>query len=748
MTADDSGTSGPDAARADGGPGPTADQGGAQTGAPGPPGDRSSDDKPSDGESVGPVGDAAQFQDVLGQGRRSGRRAPEDPVDNLFVTEVTDEDLAAVYVEPDEYGQALQALTSHRVVVLRGRPGSGRHAMARHLLLHRLAVDRIDEAGHDTELGKLKPRQRGSGFLLERCPPERARRLRADELRADKAVLERWQGYLVITVDDGVPVLVGEPRQQLVECTNVPDLRLVLERHLDFFLRGRNGLREEDREWLDGEAVRRCLARHGELRRTVQLVHRLKRPLSEPVGPDRYQRLERLLEEFDPPDQRAKRLLERDLHVEHWSYVIALAVFERSPAHVVADAAAMLARRLAPGDPRSDTTWRPRPARGAWLDPSPADPSRPDGAGLLLQRLAPGDPRSDTAWRPGPERTERLEQAGAEAAERLEHAVLFNRSPVRCVQFKDPELRPAILDRVWNEHDELRGPVRDWLEELGGDVDPDVREQAATAVGYLARHGLGYVLDLFIVPWGSRPATRESAAVALGALVRYDKRFTKPVLALLSQWARWGDEGQRETAAMAYGRAIGQRMPSIALGELRALAMREGAELPVAWGLYELVRRWRHEEVLEAVHEWTARPDRATWSPAQQRLVRTGLTGFLLATHLLDEASLWPLLLGLAEEGPEARERIVVLWRRALADDVVGEAAAWRLCGWAREADYQASTDGDRRPDLVGALGRLVADVAAGAPANVGRVRQALNRCAQAYDDPSTVARQLVDHLG
>jgi hypothetical protein len=755
MVVDDNGPSGPEAAPADGGDKPSDGQpsGGQPTGDK-PAGGQPTGDKPTGDEPAGADTGSSKLREALGEGQRRGRR-PRDAgqPDGLFAAEVRDEDLGKVYVEPDDdYERALRALAGHRVVVLQGRPGSGRHAMARHLLLHGLPrhdleVARIHELGSNTELGRLQLGDKGIGYVLERCPPEQASRLRADELRADEAALEDRKCFLIVTVDDGVTVLEGEDSQQLVPCTRVPDLILVLERHLELHLRDQNGLREEDRRWLRGDTIRAYLTRHGELRQAVRLARELARPLSAPPTPDRYQQLDGLLE-AEPPEQRARRRLERSPDVEHWAQVIALAVYEGGQSHVVADAAGLLAKRLAPADLRSETAWRPGPTRAGWIEPAPADQSSGDGAAHLLRRMALGVPDDALAWRPGPARSDWLEQAGGEPFDALEHAILFNRSPTRRVRFKDPALRAAVLDLVWNEFDELRGPVRDWLDELGGDHDPEVREQTAIAVAYLASHGLGYVLELIIVPWIRRgPWTRAVAALALGILGRDDRRFTGSVLAQLSQWARWGDEDERETVAMAYGFALGPARPAIALRELRALALRGGAQLPVAEALCELVRRWRHREVLEALCEWTERPERATWSPAEQRLLRTGLAGFLLATRVFDETGLWPVLLRLAAEDPKLREQIVVLWRRALADDVRGEVAGDKLCAWAREADVQASAGGGFQPDLVEALHGLVAGIAAGGSAHGGRVRQALTRCANAYDDPSPVARQLVEVL-
>jgi hypothetical protein len=749
MAAEGNGPSGQDTSQPDSGPGPVPDNQ--------PSGDTSSGERISGDGAAGKDARTSQFEAALGQGKGGRRPGADDPLGGLFA-DIKDRDLRHVYVKPDDdYQRACQALIRRRVVVLQGKPGSGRHAMARHLLLHglrrhRLEVERIEVIPYTTELRKFIPIEMRSGYILERCPPERARRLRADELRSAGDTLSDWEGYLVVTVDDDVTVLEGEDSEQvgLVACARVPDLKRVLKRHLKFYLRQHGGLLEEDRRWLDSNAVRIHLARHAGLRETVRLARELAGQMAKDQRPGRSQRLNDRLDFKETPappktpEQRARGLLEDSWDVEHWSHVIALAVFDGERFQFAADAAALLAKRLAPADPRGDTAWRTRPAHGGG--------SRTDGTGQLLRRMALIVPDHVPEWRPGPTRTDWLEKAGAERFEALEEAVLFNRSPTPRVRFKDPTLRAAVLDYVWNELDELRGPVRDWLDELGDDPNARVREQTATAVAYLASHGLGYVLGKVINPWivRGRPA-REAAALALGVLGRDDTRFTGPVLELLSHWARWGEDPWRETAALAYGLAIGQEKPDVALAELRALAMREGMEFPVAEALYELFRRSRHREVLEALSEWTSHPERATWRRAEQRLRRTSLYAFLQATRVYDEAPRWPFLLTLAEGGGDLRDRIMVLWRRALADDILGELAGRMLCGWAREADIQAAATDGQQPDLIAALARLATGVAAHGPgnqANRGRVRQALNRCATADDDPSAVARQLVDQLG
>jgi hypothetical protein len=660
----------------------------------------------------GQAGEARGLRDAVGKRSLGGRRPPHDLAEGLLPTDVRDEDLPEVYVRPDEYPRARQALAEHRLVVLRGRTGSGRNAMARHLLLHELGVEQIDELGPDTQPAQIRP-LKDAGQLLERWSPEQAGRLDDDHLREWRAALERWQGYLVVTVDEDVSLPTSVP---LVECTSVPDLQLVLQQHLGYFLRTREGLplRKEDLEWLRGDKVRRRLHRKRELRSTVRLARRLARPLAAAPTPEHFRLLEPWLDDDDDaPAQSAKRLFEESPDVDHWGFVISLAVYDGGRYQLVADA-----------------------------------------AGLLARRLAPGDPRNAAAWQPGPARADRLERAEAELFDSREQPEPFIRTPVSRARFKDPELPHAVLDLVWSELDGLRGPVRDWLDALGGDGDLEVREPTAVAVGYLASHGFGYVLDLIIEPWARRDdRTREAAALALGALARKEP-FTGQVLALLSRWAHGQDPPLRATAAIAYGWSIGRRRPDVALRELRSLARRGNAqELPiVARALYELVRRWRDREVLEALCAWTRAPERTTWTPAERRLLWTGLAAFLWIAHLYEQGrprreGLWPLLLVQAEEHPVARERIVTLWRRALADDFLAETAGDTLCGWAYQADLQSTPTGDEQPGVRAALRRLLADVASGGPGDLGRVRQAVRRCAHAGDDPSEIARKLAAEL-
>ena len=690
---------------------------------------------PDEGQprGIGPIADeraaeADPLRDTLKDRPRRERRSRDEDADRAYSEQVTNlfsgerlerEQLRRVYVRPAEYARARAVLQDRRVVVLQGRHSGGKYALAQHLL-DALKVEQIEEIDPDTGPDRLlEHRFRPSvGYVVDTLASEQARRLRGFHLRQLRSDLESWGSYLVITVDDRTAVLPDEESEQLIPCISVPTPRKVLLRHLRLYLGDRGGLRRADLAWLCGDSVRRALADDSKPRRAAQLARALTPILAEEPGQDRRQRLEGALRDFRDPVRQAAACLQRPPNPDpaHWSFVLALAVFSGETYHVVADAASSLERRLNP--------------------PAEAD--------------------AEERWQPGPVHSERVGMAGAEVVDDFEMATAFGRSPVRRVKFKDEGLQGAVLDYVWAEFDQLRAPVREWLDELGEDPDEGVRVRAARTVGYLARHGFGYVLGRILVPWATRgERTRDTAAIALGFLVA-DQQFAGQVLTLLRYWARHDDYSLREAAAVAHGR-VGARFPSAALRDLREIVRRTGQlhTRTVVESLTELVWRGRGPEVVEALDDWTRQVDTAPAreAPAERALAKVGLVAFSWAANLFEEAApprlgWWPLLLDLAERDGVVYRRVATLWRRMLADDVTAAEAAEVLCQWMRAGDDEASLVGDEQRRLAGALGDLLARVAEGGTADAGRVRHALNLCAHEGDEPSETAQKLAAEIG
>jgi hypothetical protein len=669
-----------------------------------PPPEQPRDERPS-GEQPPPEGHGDREPQRLKPRRRSRAAdadwAVHDQAEQLFSGgdrpcegDGTRAMLEEVYVEPGGYQRAQEALERNRVVVLTGH---GKHATARRLL-YALGVKEVEEIDPFIDPAALLERRYAGdrGYLVDNLAEERAKWLRGYHLRKLKDSLT--DSYLVLTVSD--PGALFEPEDGQVVACQVPDLRRVLRRHLDWCLRDRGGLGVEEVACLEDDQVRRFLDKD---RRPFQAV-RLARALAADPGQDLCARLTAVLAELDDPAQQAARCLEASDDHRHWSYVLSLAVLNGQDRHLVADAADRLARRL-----------------------------------------LPDNPDAESAWTPGPARKDRLRLAMAEEVEEQEITVDLGAVPVRRVRFRDGSMPHDVLDHVWIGYDELRGPICEWLGELAGDGDPRLRAAAAVTVGYLSRHGFRWMLNRLLEPWArDGPTRREAAAVALGARAT-ERPFTGQVLALLHSWATSDDPDLQRTAALAHGRLAGPD-PRAALHDLREIARRAvHSAAQVAESVAELVWFKGAATVLPALEEWTR-------DQRDEPLAGTGRLAFLCAASLFEEPGYprvgdWPVLLRQAEDDPALRKTMAELWRRVLAHPDSGYLAAEAICRWARAADLETALAGQEPPRLAPLLTAHLELVAADEPGHAGRLRSALNDCAHDRDDPSETAKKIADHI-
>jgi hypothetical protein len=333
------------------------------------------------GQGTGPdagAGRAAEvdpLRDTVKDRPNRDRRSRDEDADRAYTEQVTylfsgerleREQLRDVYVRPTEFGRAREVLQHRRVVILQGRQSAGKYAMAQ-LLLDELEVEQIGEIAPDTGPDRLlEHRFRSSfGYVVDTLASEQARRLRDFHLRQLRSSLEGWGSYLVVTVDDRTAVLAHDDSEQVVSCISVPDPQEVLVAHIKLYLRDRGGLQAEDHEWLCSEEVRHSLAPDCKPRRAAQLARALVPILAEP--PDdgrRRQRLQSALQDFHDPARQAAACLQTQQNPDpvHWSFVLALAVFNGDTYHVVADAASTLKELIdPPAESNSKERWRPGP---------------------------------------------------------------------------------------------------------------------------------------------------------------------------------------------------------------------------------------------------------------------------------------------------------------------------------------------------------------------------------------------------
>jgi hypothetical protein len=605
--------------------------------------------------------------------------------------------LAKAYVKPPGYETARQVLQTSRVLVLAGSPGNGKETMGRALLFE-LGVDDIEEIDPFIEPRELLDRRfvGPRGYLVDSYDAEQAGRLRPFHPRTLKGALEP-ESFLVLTVDD--PAAVRHLESGQVVACELPDHYQVLQRHVAWCLH-RQDLRPDEVACLEGEPVRRYFAGDKRPMRAV----RLARQLADDSQGELCDRLAAVLARLDDPvGQAAACLKDSDDH-RHWSYMLALAVLPGHDRHLVADAAGRLATRLRPPNPDDDTAW----TSGAFL---------PD----------------------------RLRDAKAEDFDDQEITVGLGALPVRRIRFLNDSMPNAVLKFVWNGYDELRGPLCEWLDDLAGDSDVRLRRRAAVTVGFLSSYGFRYVHDRLLVPWATDGwARRETAALALGARAAR-REYIGQVRALLHTWTTSDDRELQRTAALAYGRLPGPD-PGPALRDLRRIAQDDALQFQVAQSIADLVWFKGAVRILPELEEWTRdEPD--------QQLAVTGRLAFLTVAHLFEEpgpprVGRWPVLLTQAEDDGQLRDLTATLWRRVLAHPDSGDWAGEALCFWTRAADTEAELADPEPPRLGPLLERLLVLVAAGGPADAGRLRFALNQhCAHDRDDPSETARRIADGI-
>ncbi|WP_283133310.1 hypothetical protein [Rhizohabitans arisaemae] len=245
-------------------------------------------------------------------------------------------------------------------------------------------------------------------------------------------------------------------------------------------------------------------------------------------------------------------------------------------------------------------------------------------------------------------------------------------------RLRHPGLREPILRSVWRARPGLRDPVLTWIHGLAGHPDVRVRVKVAQAVAEWARHDfpavLRAVLDVGARDGRLRP--RQVVAWALEALAFADDGvLADRVRRLVGDWAGGADVRCRATALAAYGTFLGARYPGDAFAGMRRVverrlgrfdggdeAMTERDEEAIIGivrrSLLDLFAAGAQAEVVWTLAEWAGRRHPPWRKAAADCLVR-------LATRRGDRPGL-PVLMELADERPELRLPIVLLWRNAL----------------------------------------------------------------------------------
>jgi hypothetical protein len=641
-----------------------------------------------------------EARDVAGRDKADGGGAPDRgerqrPVSVLPVAAHDRERLRRVMVAAGPRDHAAGILERHRIVVLHGPDGVGKASAGLWLLgldQEVLSVDPSLGARDLAEFGRSLPYGEQRCYLVEALAPATASRLTSFVLRAAARDLAARGSYLVITVDDRVP-LSPDLAGFVVAWAERPDASRALRAHLEYYLPGGEAAAAEktyDLAQVDSGLAARAVRRVDDAARTVAGAFQAGRPLAA------------LLDDLGFGAQA---------RAEGWFG----AEGGRSPAEL----GFLLAVTVLHGVPYSTAA-----RHGERLERLIAEACRIKLSGQPAETL-----RSRSA---------RL--AGAMAV--LEAGFIeteYGKSPADMVRLESSWLVPAVLGAVWQEYDLVCGALLEWLRAAGDDPDPDVRLRAAAAAGWLSQYDFAALRGELFLPWalGSSHAAW-AAADALGQAAWLPG--TAPLaLALLDVWA--GQDGDYDlwwTAAVAYGGDAGVAYPNIALDHLLAIAEKDDprARAVVVGSLVRLVGAGGRftpglgDFVFADLAGWLDRGAAAA-AAAQgayaEMLRRAGDPDWPSSRQY------WQRLVAPQALGDSARLLRAALSTRACRDDALGSLEVLARAG-----------DGDAA--VRESLSALLEKVAAWGRNDRDRLVHYLNRWA-AGNAPSPAARDLADRL-
>lgn len=572
--------------------------------------------------------------DVVGRRQvKQSLRSPIGAYSEVVAGHVPGEDLdkiRSVYVKPSLFDRAYQILREKKVLILWGQAHWGKRSTALHLLLC-LQVERVLEIRPDVALDEILSFEVGDrqGYLVDTLAPDSAQKLNPSVISRLCQRFREKDSYLVITIDSRVPLSKMALSNNLVVWGELPGSTQLLEAHLSWYLADQDKLAQA-LELSKTEKVQSLLNTHPLPREVDNLAKLLVDIVHNELE------LDEALSRFKSGALlQVEEWFENHTELEERTFMISLAVLSGTSYQSVSSA-----------DERLQSLVKP---------PSVEGKLPPDTRLVFVAR------------------SERIKGARAHLSQGYEETE-FGQSPVEVIELDNPSFQPAVLNYVWNEYDRLREPLIDWLRDLVVQANsPDVRVRVAAAVGELSKYNFGYIKETILLPWANHqdPRVRASAAFALGIPV-WEGEFAPQVLGLLHYWSTLRNNWRLNwTAAAAYGGLVGLRFPDIALRDLCSIAQIKDLRLFAVLNrsVTNLFYAGRAEpeyyfKVLDALIDWTN-------PPVDKIVALTGLLIFLnlsleIKIEAVAEAEGWPALLWLSQEDTGYRERVVLLWRRAL----------------------------------------------------------------------------------
>jgi hypothetical protein len=567
----------------------------------------------------------------------------------------------ACYIRIEGYQECLRRLTTRRVLVLHGRPETGRATTGLHLL-DRLSRGRVARWTRGTQLRGITASEieEGWGYLVE-MPT-----FSADDREIDLdwlgSVLDGRQAYCVIVVDHDPD---GSPTFGDYLCEHpAPPAAKVVARQVRVDLAGAGPELWKRLEGL-GNQLLADLGAAPRLRDTVSLARLLvehgRDQMSEDDvltgGAKLFQR--QVADSFGALHRtHGESIPQEDLHTA--AFRITLAVFSGSSYDVVLSAADKLTRKLA---------------------------AKQKGGGQLRRKLFAGDREG---WLVG------MGAQLGDARRRLGGVWI----PTRSVRFVNPKLPTAILAHL-GQLDNVLPVLREWLEELCAEKHPFTWVRAARGLGVLSAIDFPRMMTDLIGPWArSKKADKRLIAAMILDQVADDDHVESAVVGRMHDWLRSDSYELRWTAAATVGWDFGMRHINDALDALAVIGTPDDGDFRIRWNLRQvasasvamLFAAGAYDEVTRRVLGWLR--DR------RHRLRTLGLLCVLQmmasrsagwwrpgAVRVPDGRENWPLMLAVLdvrEDYAAAFARLV--WDLLLPSPMQRSALA-ELAGWIRHGE-------------------------------------------------------------
>ncbi|MER7504814.1 hypothetical protein AB0L05_29030 [Nonomuraea pusilla] len=170
------------------------------------------------------------------------------------------------------------------------------------------------------------------------------------------------------------------------------------------------------------------------------------------------------------------------------------------------------------------------------------------------------------------------------------------------------DVREQVLQVAWEEVPALRGVLHDWLRELTQHEDQRVATRAAQAVAQLAACDFDTVRAEFLDPWSQGGyRDRELAKATLEAAWSLNPDLARRTHALLENWST-GNYRKRMTVAAVYGSQIGIHAIDEALASFKRVVEYSGSvhlHVLVAGSIAEVYAEATAERILRELKQWT-----------------------------------------------------------------------------------------------------------------------------------------------